>query len=295
MNEPPQTTARPACWERTEGSTAMNGKRWREGFSQSARRRKVMVRSHRILFALAMVGGCGATEETPAPVSAADREGPSNVEMVAAMEGHYTSAILAHDALIQGDLDAFRARLADLDTHELPPNSPDLWKPFDAQLHAAARRAGKATDLTTAANALASVALACGTCHQNIVVGPVYPVPPLNEQAQPLKAEMRDHQWATLMLWDGVTGPSAYAWDRGSRELAKARFFGDGRSVDEADDSLVQREAALRGLGEEAQATTALPARAMLYGRMLATCGGCHRAVGVELSAYKSSPPPLRQ
>lgn len=253
------------------------------------------MRSDLMLLALAIVCGCGSTEEAAAPVSAADREGPSNVEMVAAMEAHYVSAILAHDALIQGDLDAFRARLAELDTHELPPNSPDLWKPFDAQLHAAARRAGKATDLITAANALASVALACGTCHQSIGSGPVYPVPPVNDQIQPLKAEMREHQWATQMLWNGVTGPSAYAWDRGSAELAEARIFGDGRSVDEVDASLLQRELVLRGLGEEAQGTTALPARARLYGRMLATCGGCHQAVGVKLPAYKSSPPPARQ
>jgi len=254
-----------------------------------------MVRSDLILLALAIVCGCGGTEETPAPVSAADREGPSNVELVAAMEAHYGSAILAHDALIQGDLDAFRARLAEFDSHELPPNSSDQWKPFDAQLHAAARRGGKATDFTTAANVLASVALACGTCHQSVGGGPVYPVPPVAEQTQPLKAEMREHQWATQMLWDAVTGPSAYAWDRGSTELAEARIFGDGRSVDEIDDSLFQREVALRGLGEEARATTGLPARAMLYGRMLATCAGCHQAVGVKLPAYKSSPPPPRQ
>jgi hypothetical protein len=117
----------------------------------------------------------------------------------------------------------------------------------------------------------------------------------VNEQIQPLKVEMREHQWDTQMLWNGVTGPSEYAWGRGSTELADARIFGDGGSVEEADDSLLQREEALRGLGAEAQATTTLPARAMLYGRILATCGGCHQAVGVELPAYKSSPPPPRQ
>jgi cytochrome c553 len=201
--------------------------------------------------------------------------------MVAAMEAHYAAVILAHDALMQGDLDAFHARLVDLETHELPPNSPDEWAPFDDRLLAAAGQAGKATDLTTAANALASVALACGTCHQSLGRGPVYPVPLVDEQIKPLKAGMREHQWATQMLWNGVTGPSDYAWDRGSEKLAETRIFADGEWVGQVDVSLLQRDEALRGLGEEARATTGLPARAMLYGRMLATCGGCHQAVGV--------------
>lgn len=245
--------------------------------------RKVNVKGTFLLLASVVVCACGGTEEAPPPVSTADRERPTEVEMVAAMEAHYTSAILAHDALIQGDLDAFRARLAELETHELPPNSPDPWKPLDAQLHAAARQAAETTDLTAAANAMASVALACGACHQSVPGGPVYPVPPVSEQSQPLKAEMREHEWATLMLWDGVTGPSGYAWDRGAVEVAESRIFGHGTSVSEPEETLLGREAALRSLGEEAMTTTSLVARATLYGRMLATCGGCHQAVGVRL------------
>jgi cytochrome c553 len=236
-----------------------------------------------ILLSLAIAFGCGGAEESAAPVSPTEPEGPANVDMVAAMEAHYTSAILAHDALIQGDLDGFRARLAELDALDLPPGSPNEWKPFDAQLHAAAGQAGAATELRTAASTMAAVALACGACHQSATGGPVYPVPPESEDDQPTKAEMRRHEWAVLMLWDGVTGPSEYAWGRGSDGLADTRIFADEASRGQTSDLVLASEATLRRLGEEAKTVTSLLDRAEIYGRMLATCGDCHQAVGVKI------------
>jgi cytochrome c553 len=235
---------------------------------------------------------CGEREEASAPVSTAEREGPTEVEMVASMEAHYTAAILAHDALVQGDLDGFRARLLELDSAELPASSPEQWKPFDAQLHAAAGRAPNATDFSTAASTMAAVALACGACHQSTPNGPVYPAPPLGEDGQHTKAEMRRHEWAVLMLWDGVTGPSEYAWSQGAAGLAETRIFGDAESPGDPARSLLAREAKLRALGEEAKSADSLADRAALYGRMLTTCGDCHQAVGVTLPYQEVSPPP---
>jgi cytochrome c553 len=243
------------------------------------------------LLVLAIVFACGGSDEAPAPAPKSDRAGPTDVEMVAAMEAHYTSAIVAHDALIQGDVAAFRMHLGELDSHALPSNSPDVWKPFDGQLHAAARKARETGDLAAAANVMGMVTLACGSCHQSVGGGPVYPVPPLDSESQQLAAQMREHQWATQLLWDGVTGPSGYAWERGAVELAATRIFADGDVPDAPDDSLLAREAELRGLGKEAIATVSLADRASLYGRMLATCGGCHQAAGVKLPPYKSAPP----
>jgi mono/diheme cytochrome c family protein len=240
-----------------------------------------------ILFSLAAVCACNGAEETSTPMSAAEPEGPTEVEMVAAMEAHYTSAILAHDALVQGDVAGFRARLAEFDSHELPPSSPDQWKPFDAQLRAAASGARDATEIGTAASTMAAVVLACGVCHQSTASGPVYPAPPLGEDGEHTDARMRKHEWSVLMLWDGVTGPSDYAWDEGSKGVAESQIFGE-----ETGRALLAREATLRGLGEEAKTTISLPDRAMLYARILATCGDCHQAAGVELPYEGTSPAP---
>ena len=63
---------------------------------------KVIVNRIFVYLAVAILCGCGDKEEAPASVPTLAREGPTEVEMVAAMEAHYTTAILAHDALIEG-------------------------------------------------------------------------------------------------------------------------------------------------------------------------------------------------
>jgi cytochrome c553 len=249
----------------------------------------MMLRRSLILLIPVTLLACGGAEETSAPGSTvedeleAEHEGPTNVEMVAAMEVHYTSAILAHDALIEGDLDKFRSRMAELESHDLPAGSPESWKPFETRLYTSAGWASQATDLDSAANKMAAVAAACGACHEGTGRGPVYPAPPIGGVSDVTKAEMRRHEWAVLMLWDGVTGPSDYAWSRGAEGLADTRIFGEGESEDEVVQSWLAREATLRRLGEEAKSATSGPDRAVLYGLMLATCGDCHQAFDVTI------------
>lgn len=240
-----------------------------------------------MLLGLAISLGCGDEVEKPEPVAVAKREGPSEVEMVAAMEAHYTPTILAHDALIQGDLDAFRAQLAKTDSQRLPSNAPELWRPFERQLHDASKTAAAATDLNMGAVTMAKVALACGACHEGLDAGPVYPAPAPRDGDHPLQQAMLEHRWATERLWEGVTGPWDSAWERGSAALAETSVFADLESGAMPDESLLRREAELRSLGEEAKGTKAHADRAKLYGRVLATCGGCHQAMGVEIPPYK--------
>ena len=77
-----------------------------------------------IRFVLAIAVACGRAEESSAPDLVTDSEGPANVETATAIEARYTSVILAYDALVEGDLDGFRARLAAFDTQELPAGFP---------------------------------------------------------------------------------------------------------------------------------------------------------------------------
>lgn len=233
------------------------------------------------------LAGCGAQIEPPV------QQGPRDVEIVAAMEAHYQQATRAHDALVQGELDIFRSSMSAIRHHELPKGSPAAWNPLHDQLTTAATAASEVTDLSGAAAAMASVTLACGTCHKGIGRGPVYPVPPVAEGDRVLTAEMREHQWSVVMLWDGVTGPSDYAWERGTAALAETDIFAESSGTGTVAKDMVAREQALRDLGSEGKTTTTPGDRAALFGRVLATCGGCHQAAGVKLPALQDAPPAL--
>jgi cytochrome c553 len=245
---------------------------------------------NRILVWIALVAVIACGEESPTTTSettkpetfAPARDRPSEVEMVASMEAHYGVVILAHDALQQSDLEAFRSQLALALDQDLPPNSPPEWSPFHQQLQEAASQGATASDLGAAANALASVVLACGTCHAALDSGPVYPAPAPDDGENYLEAAMLDHKWVTERLWEGVTGPWDNAWQRGAAALAVIRVFGDPGSEIVLTDDLRRRQQQLRKIGEQAMTTTALDERAALYGRLLSTCGDCHRAIGVK-------------
>lgn len=209
------------------------------------------------------------------------RSEPTEVEMVASMEAHYDVVIVAHDALLQGDLARFTAQLALVPEQALPESAPAHWRPLHAQMQAAASQGLGAKDLDAAAIALARVVLACGTCHSALGRGPIYPAPAPDDGADPLETAMLDHKWATERLWEGVTGPWDDAWQRGADALATAEVFGDADPNLVLTDELKRRGQELRDIGEAARATSVPEERAALYGRLLATCGGCHQLIGV--------------
>jgi len=238
---------------------------------------------------LALVG-CDDTPEEGASAPEGQTEDAvpdelTEVEMVALMEAHYNAAITAHDALIRGDLEMLRTRLAEIESRPLPSAAPDDWRPFDASLQEASRNAADATSLETAAPHMAAVAEACGECHAHVARGPVYrrPLPPEGESE--VETAMLGHQWATERLWEGVTGPWGEAWQRGADALAESRVFEPEDQGSGVSESLLEQEEALRELGRTARETTGLRERARVYGRLLATCGDCHREAGVTLEA----------
>jgi cytochrome c553 len=200
--------------------------------------------------------------------------------MVGAMEAHYSVVILAHDALLQGQLEAFREQLALVGDQELPEGSPAHWLPFHARLKAAALEGSTAVDLDSAASALAQVVFTCGSCHSALEVGQIYAAPAPDDGEDALETAMLDHQWATERMWEGVTGPWDLAWQRGAEAMATTTVFGDADPDLVLTDDLLQREAALRAIGEQAGQTTDLAERAALYGQLLATCGACHQQIG---------------
>jgi len=243
--------------------------------------------------------GCSGADEASAPspsgesATAAEarrsREEPTEVEKVASMEAHYGVAIIAHDALIQGDLPTFRAALIEVSQQELPPGSDPSWEALQDKLQAAAAVAARAQDLPAAAANMGVVVRSCGTCHVALGLGPLYPAPAPPEGDDAIETAMLEHQWVTERLWEGITGPWDNAWERGATALANMRIAGDDIDSFVLTDAVQQQEDTLRALGSDAQAATSLADRAAVYGRALATCGGCHQSFAVR---FDGRPPP---
>jgi len=240
---------------------------------------------------LAALIGCGeSAPASPAPVPAvpaapaAPRE-LTEVELVALMEGHYTSAIAAHDALIRGDVLTVRTRLAEIAAQELPANAPASWRPLHARLHTAASGAAPASTLEEAGAAMGAVVEACGSCHASLGRGPEYLRPLAPEGATPLETAMLGHQWATERLWEAVTGPREEAWHRGAATLAASRVF--AARTGEVSPALLARETAMKHAGEAALTIAGLHERSAAYGQLLATCAGCHREASVSFDAIE--------
>lgn len=215
---------------------------------------------------LIAVAGCSAPE--PPPPSE-----PTFTEMnkVALMEQHYVAAITAHDMLIRNDLPSFRKHLAELATQSLPDHAPATWAAGHEKMQTAAARAADAKTLAASGAVMGSIVEACGSCHEALGQGPVYrePAPPTSDD--PLKERMLAHQWATERLWEGVTDPWDDAWRRGAQAVAKSAVF-----PPDAPPAQLEQEKALRAAGDDAMLATTLSARAQSYGRVLATCAGCH-------------------
>jgi len=208
----------------------------------------------------------------------------TEVEMVALMEGHYGSAIAAHDALIRGDLETLRSHMSEIPERTLPAAAPESWRSHERRLHDAARAAASASTLEVAGRALAAVAGACGACHQAVALGDIYrkPEPPRGDSD--LETAMLKHQWATERLWEGITGPWDDAWTRGAAALAGSPVFtseeGEGERLP-VSAGLHARATAMREMGGTALTTTGLAERAEVYGRLLETCAACHLGAGV--------------
>lgn len=242
------------------------------------------------LVLLAVACGCRSETEKSqtksSPGAGATEKRFTEVDKVRLMESHYVAAIAAQDLLIRNRLEEFRAKLAELAATELPSNAPAGWAPLHQRMRDAAARAAAESNLAETAAGLeragavmAAVVEACGVCHSSLSTGPVYQKPEPATADNPVHATMRKHQWSTERLWEGVTGPLDEAWERGALAVAETELF----TAADTSASLREREAAMRALGKEAGAAATLGDRAKFYGRLLASCAGCHDEAKVVL------------
>lgn len=195
------------------------------------------------------------------------------------MADHYVIATFARDCVIAGDIEALREPLRTLADYEYSSVAPGDWVQGIAELQAAARLTAQADSIDVAAAGVATMGRICGDCHQNGGKGPT-PAPAgpqLNYDDQPdtLEQRMFRHMVGAQQLWDGLTAPSAAAWQAGSYAIGHAPEPGDR----ELPSGFVSALSEVRALGARAAEVKLASERADLYGLLLTTCSDCHSRV----------------
>lgn len=199
------------------------------------------------------------------------------------MTEHFTSSVALQDALVKGDLEAFRAAAATLSDKELSANLSDTWKPHLEDMRKAAKRARDAKTIDAGAQALADVGRACAGCHEKLG-GPKLVVGEAPAAGSGAKPHMARHHWAAARMWEGLMAPSQEAWTKGAEVFADAPLTLDAvagpKSVSPEIEELAKRAHAF---GQAAHTAKEPSARAKAVAEVYGTCVGCHKKLAVTI------------
>lgn len=195
------------------------------------------------------------------------------------MHARYAASRTIQTAIAFGDLARARTE-ANMIASVYEPAIRDEWQPYLAQLRAAAQQVAVTPDLPAAARMSALLGRRCAQCHDATHAKIVFAAAPTVVASPHLPAQMSTHQWAAMMMWEGLAGNQPDRFARGARTLVEAPMAivaeSDDLPPDLAAGDDVQR---LHLFARRALEVKTLDDRASTYGEVLATCAGCHRTI----------------
>lgn len=222
-----------------------------------------------------------ATPERPTPSLVPEGVTPTVAEH---MKDHFTQAIRARDAIIRGDLAAMKEPATWLAEHKIAETLPGTWTPHVGDMQNAARLALQANDLAAAADAVAAMGAACGSCHKALGASVDFSGKSPEGEESSVLAQMLRHRWAAERMWEGLIGPSDVAWNAGVAALQEAplhpEMLADKKSPPQKVMDLATR---VHAVGQQGKTASGSDARAKLYGEYVANCDACHAELGVRL------------
>lgn len=182
---------------------------------------------------------------------------------------HFDQALELQLALVRGDLGRARDLAGQLGETREVEGIPAGSEVFLRAVREHAATVESSRDPTGAANGAARLAGACGACHEEYDVGPIFdaaPAPP-----DPGANHMLEHVWGLDRLWEGLVVPSDERWQAGARILADHEV-----PMELLTPGTSQLGLELKALGLEASADRDLEARIRRLAEVLRTCTSCH-------------------
>jgi cytochrome c553 len=192
------------------------------------------------------------------------------------MRTHFEEGQAIRDAVVQGELDDARARLARLGAAPGPRDAPASWAAHLGALQSTAQRGGQAQGRDELAATVGSMAVVCGDCHA--AVGAQVPLPSVAPPAaDDTPAQMRRHHWAAERMWEGLVAPAPDRYRDGASVLASAPMHPSELVVGASPPlEVVALAERARSLAGEATGAESPADRGRIYGQLLATCASCH-------------------
>lgn len=191
---------------------------------------------------------------------------------------HFDRVSAIRDAVVYGELETVVERADALVSETRPQKYPAQWRPHVEAIVAQSKTVAHSATIASAASGVARLSAACGSCHVATEAKLNFGTGPEPSEDDTVAAAMDRHRWAVDRLWEGIVGPSDYAWEQG------AMVFG-GMSGCEAltpstgqDPRRKQLCETVERLGRRAKGVSDGEARVRVYGDFLATCSGCHSA-----------------
>lgn len=192
------------------------------------------------------------------------------------MKEHFDQVGVMQDAVIRGDLEALREPGKYMAEHKVDGMPAKAGSQIQA-MQAAAKRAAEASDIHMAANAVATMASTCGTCHRSTdtVVKPAPPAAP--PKTEDLAAHMLAHQQAVEYLYQGLIAPSDELWKMGAQLLRASPMQKEKFPADEKlTEDIKAFEIKTHQFADMAGKATDPKTRVGVYGEIIASCAGCH-------------------
>ena len=197
------------------------------------------------------------------------------------MQATFWMAIIARDALIDGDLAAARSVAHELAVHDYETAFPESWKHWVSEMQKHALELATAADEKEAGQAIGALAVSCGNCHYDqkggFKLGATEPMP-WTDPPETIDARMERHAVGIEQMWFGLIAPSDEAWRAGTITLTRAPLEppqDDEGPVDRSVDTQFER---LRYFAKQARIAPTYAERARLYGEAITTCAHCHGA-----------------